>query len=194
MSRISSAGVTPPSSLLRTHAPDQNPPAASVFHLVRQVFAGCRQSLLGAGPSRRYLRSLSPGAWTYTPRVPLATPFASPCHGRQAQRASAKPTGHERRGTHERSLQSNFVRGWLSGRQSFATLQAPGLARPTGCSHRRLATLTRRQARQPGRLRHAMNMGLPSTNRDIATCPKRINWHGGTCTRKTAALSAATVG
>jgi hypothetical protein len=41
----------------------------------RQVFAGCRQSLLGDGPSRRYLRSLCQGAWTCTPRVPLALPI-----------------------------------------------------------------------------------------------------------------------
>ena len=54
-SRITSEGITPPSSLLRTHAPVPNPPSASGFNLVQRVFAGCRQSLLGVGPSRRYL-------------------------------------------------------------------------------------------------------------------------------------------
>jgi hypothetical protein len=33
---ITSEGDTPPSSLLRTHAPDQNPPATSI-QLIRQV-------------------------------------------------------------------------------------------------------------------------------------------------------------
>ena len=35
--------------------------------LIRQVFAGCRQSLLGDGPSRRYLCNPSIGAWTLIP-------------------------------------------------------------------------------------------------------------------------------
>ena len=47
-----SLGVTPASSLLRAHAPDQMPPADFVY-LIRRVFAGCRQSLLADGPSRR---------------------------------------------------------------------------------------------------------------------------------------------
>ena len=62
-----SEGVTPPSSLIPAHAPDQNPPFASLCGLVRTVFAGCCQSLLGVGPSRRYLHSLCEGAWTHTP-------------------------------------------------------------------------------------------------------------------------------
>ena len=39
--------------------------------LIRQVFAGCHQSLLGVGPSRRYLRSPCIGAWTPTPQRPF---------------------------------------------------------------------------------------------------------------------------
>lgn len=54
-SRIPSAGSTPPSSLLRAHAPVLNPPAAYGHSLGRPVFAGCCQPLLGVGPSRRYL-------------------------------------------------------------------------------------------------------------------------------------------
>ena len=34
--------------------------------LLRLVFAGCHQSLLGDGPSRRYLCNLYMGAWTLT--------------------------------------------------------------------------------------------------------------------------------
>jgi hypothetical protein len=37
------------------------------FSLVRWVFAGCRQSLLGNGPSRHYLCNPCIGAWTHTP-------------------------------------------------------------------------------------------------------------------------------
>ena len=36
-------------------------------HLIRRVFAGCHQSLLEYGPSRRYLCNPSIGAWTLTP-------------------------------------------------------------------------------------------------------------------------------
>jgi len=41
-------------------------PSSSVA-LIRRVFAGCLQSLLGNGPSRRYLCNPSIGAWTHTP-------------------------------------------------------------------------------------------------------------------------------
>ena len=65
--RSTSEGVTPPSSLLRTHAPDQNPPSVFGLSLDQRVFAGCCQSLLGVGPSRRYLCNPYIGAWTLTP-------------------------------------------------------------------------------------------------------------------------------
>ena len=66
MSSTTSEGITPPSSLIRAHAPDQNPPPAFGFPIQR-VFAGCCQSLLGDGPSRRYLCNPCVGAWTLTP-------------------------------------------------------------------------------------------------------------------------------
>ncbi len=71
VSRTTSAGITPPSSLLQTHAPDQNPPAAYGQCLGRRVFAGCHQSLLGVGPSRHYLRNPCIGAWSPTPQRPF---------------------------------------------------------------------------------------------------------------------------
>ena len=64
--RTTSEGVTPPSSLLRTHAPHQNPPVLFVY-LIRRVLAGCCQSLLGDGPSRRYFYGPCIGAWVPTP-------------------------------------------------------------------------------------------------------------------------------
>jgi hypothetical protein len=52
--KVISEDITLPSQLIRTHAPDRIPPNVLVS-LVRWVFAGCRQSLLGDGPSRHYL-------------------------------------------------------------------------------------------------------------------------------------------
>ena len=66
VSCITSEGITPPSSLIWTHATDQNPPADFSL-LIQQVFAGCCQSLLGVGLSRRYLCNPCIGAWTLTP-------------------------------------------------------------------------------------------------------------------------------
>jgi len=63
ISRITSEGITPPSSLILAHAPNQIPPSDFVL-LFQRVLAGCRQSLLGDGPSRRYLRNPYIGAWT----------------------------------------------------------------------------------------------------------------------------------
>jgi hypothetical protein len=67
MSCIMSEGITPPSSLILAHAPDQNPLVTSVCRLVPRVFAGCCVPLLGVGLSRRYLLNLYMGAWTRTP-------------------------------------------------------------------------------------------------------------------------------
>jgi hypothetical protein len=73
-----SEGVTPPSSLVWTHATDQIPPSDFVV-LIRPVCAGCCQPLLEDGPSRRYLRSLCEDAWTLTPsRSSDSDPFVCP--------------------------------------------------------------------------------------------------------------------
>jgi len=42
-------------------------PSHRLVFLVRRVFAGCHQSLLGVGPSRHYLCNPCIGAWTHTP-------------------------------------------------------------------------------------------------------------------------------
>ena len=80
-----SEGVAPPSSLIRTHAPDQIPPVTFGLGLCFRVFAGCCQPLLGDGPSQRYSPSPSLRAWTPTPAAPrVLAPVSSP-------RASAFP-------------------------------------------------------------------------------------------------------
>jgi len=45
-----------------------NPSRRLQLSLLRQVFAGCHQSLLGDGPSRCYLLNLYMGAWILIPR------------------------------------------------------------------------------------------------------------------------------
>ena len=53
-SLTTSEGITPPSSLLRAHAPHQTPRAA-FGDLIPRVLAGCGEPLLEDGGSRRYL-------------------------------------------------------------------------------------------------------------------------------------------
>src|SRR5215472_16443223 len=67
---IPSQNITPPSSLLRTHSPVAAASPLLRFSLVGGVFAGCHQSLLPAGPSRRYLRESFLGCWIPYPAVP----------------------------------------------------------------------------------------------------------------------------
>lgn len=62
-----SAGVTPPSSLLRAHAPVPLPPTAYGHGLGQQVLAGRCQPRLPMAPSRRSSANLSLRAWTPTP-------------------------------------------------------------------------------------------------------------------------------
>ena len=57
----------------------------------------------------------------------------------------------------------------ISRLQSFTHVQAPTLARPPGCSHRRKDSLPGR----PGRLHRAEPGWLPAPGSGIATCPNR---------------------
>ena len=66
-----SAGVTPPSSLLRTRAPVLPPPSAYGHCLGQRVLAGRCQPRLAVAPSRRYSANLSLRAWTPTPAAPV---------------------------------------------------------------------------------------------------------------------------
>jgi hypothetical protein len=99
------------------------------INLLRRVLAGCRQSLLGDGPSRRYLCNPYPGAWTPTPWCPAGA------HARYFP-ADDGLTAGLRRSAHQSPLQCNFNRAFLSGLQSVRDVQAPALARPPGCTHR----------------------------------------------------------
>jgi len=57
----------------------------------------------------------------------------------------------------------------ISGLQSFTNVQAPTLASPPGCTHRRSPMAPGR----PGRLHHASPGWLPAPGCGIATCPTR---------------------
>jgi hypothetical protein len=65
-SRAASGDVTPPSKLVRAHAPVP-PPLSAFVDLMRRVLAGCCHPLLVVGPSRHYPRNPCGGDWTHTP-------------------------------------------------------------------------------------------------------------------------------
>jgi hypothetical protein len=105
-----------------------------------------------------------------------------------SRRTAASPWGRAAWHT-ERSLQSNFHRAILSGLQSFNHVQAPQLARPPGCTHRKTSECLGR----PGRI-HQAELGVVTDPKHWHRyVPESGNWHGGTCTRWIAALSAAPV-
>jgi len=86
-----------------------------------------------------------------------------------------------------------FPQGILSRLQTFAAfentkaLQAPTLARPPDCAHR----WSSESSWQPGRLHHATSWLVTCPRPWYRFAPNTSNWRGGTCTRRTAALSAA---
>ena len=159
--------------------------------MVRRVFAGCRQSLLRDGPSRRCLCNPCIGARTSTPRCPsdALTRFFSEGFG-------LSPRG---RGSAHRIIPAAASAGSeISGLQSFSDVRAPMLAWPPGCSHpihglsilRFVRALDRRRSEtwrqlwhapscrisidgRPGRIHHAVLGWLPAPSSGIATCLNR---------------------
>ncbi len=158
---ISSEGATPPSSLLRTHAPDQIPPALFGSPYSTDL---CRLLPVPAGrwsfPTlslQSFHRCLDPypgmPLWCSRPFLPKelqpqprCTLFGASCI----------------------SPQCNFNDDLITGRQSFRYVQAPMVVSPPGCTYR-AGSLSRGQ---PGRLRHAMNWKLPS--RTVVSLHDRI--------------------
>ena len=161
MSRILSAGATPPSSLVWTHATNRDPPADFGFPYTVGL---CR--LLSAPAGNRSLPLLSPQSLCRCldpyPAAPLrcSHPFL---HKEHRPHLTCK-----RFGTRNHRRYSNFSDEQISGLQSFRYVQAPTLARPPDCSHRRGSSPSGR----PGRLHHAMNVRLPT--RTVASLRVRI--------------------
>lgn len=158
-----SASGPRPSSLLRAHAPALPPRPAYALWRGPCVLAGCRVPLLGGGPSRCSRLNLCGGAWPRTPsRFCGALTRFFPQHLGRTCRARGAARGDSRHDSH-------FHGEPISGLQSCLDVQAPPLARPPGCSYRRSA----KSSGQPGRLRHAKNVWVPTTHCGIATCLKR---------------------
>ena len=163
VSSTASADVTRPSSLLRAHAPHPMPPA----DLGHSPYTAGLCRLLRAPAGRGCFPTLSlqslPGCLDPYPAVLLrcSRPFLP-----EGLRPHVRS---ETFGAPDASCTATSA-GWVfSGLQSFHYVQAPRLARPPGCSHRCGPVATGR----PGRLHHAMVMGLPSMNCGIATCLNR---------------------
>ena len=175
-----SEGVTPPSSLLRTHAPDQNPPVLFAY-LIRRVFAGCCQSLLGDGPSRRYLCNPCTGAWTLTPGC-LSGAFIRFFPDSSSLTSVAPSSAHPTTAAMPLQRRPYFRGGSHSVMFRLPCSLAPQMA-PTA------------QARSP-----MGSQGVYTTQWTGSYLPElwyrymteSDNYHGGTFTRWIAALSAAT--
>jgi hypothetical protein len=158
---ITSEGATPLSSLLRTHAPDQNPPA----NFDSTYKAGlCRLLPVPAGrwsfPTLS-LQSLHRCLDPY-PEVPLRCfcPFL-PGELQPHHRCTKFGTPNNRR-------KATSTTTPFSGRQSFRYVQAPMLASPPDGTYR----AGTKSCGQPGRLRHAMDWRLPS--RTVVSLHDRI--------------------
>ena len=157
---LASESITPPSSLIRTHAPDQNPPTD--FGLpIQLVFAGCCQPLLGNGPSRRYLCNPDAGAWTPTPWCPA---------GARARYFPADDglTSGLRRSAHQSPCNATSTGPTFRGCSQFVMFRLPRLLDPPVAPTAGLNATGR-----PGRLHHAALGWLPAPSSGIATCPSR---------------------
>ena len=129
ISSTTSEGITPPSSLIRAHAPDQFPPAD--FALLNTAGL-CRLSPVPAGkwpfpalsPQSLY-RRLDP----YPAAPPRCTRSFLPERLRPHLRGNKFGTPNTRRN-------ATSTAGVFSELQSFLYVQAPILARPPGCTHR----------------------------------------------------------
>ena len=158
---ITSEGVTPPSLLLRTHAPDQNPP---ILFGSPYLTSPCRLSPVPAGwwsfPTLS-LQSIHRCLDPY-PGMPLWCP--RPFLPRKLQ-PHPRCTDF---GASNIPPQCNFNDDLITGRQSFRYVQAPMVASPPGCTHRTDSL----SCGQPGRLRHAMDWKSPS--RTVVSLHDRI--------------------
>jgi hypothetical protein len=136
--------------------------------LVQPVFAGCCQPLLGGGPSRRYLRDPGCVAWTLTPRCSFgAYPFLP--EGRRPRHRD------KQLGTPNDPCTATSTGGEIAGLQSFTHVQAPQLARPPGCTHRK----TPLDLGRPGHIHQAELGSLPAPSTGMATCLKRATGTAG---------------
>ncbi len=130
------AGVTRPSSLLRTHAPDRDAPWA--FALARSL--GLRRLLRAPAANRPFptlsLQSLPRCLDPYPAAISRCTCSFLP--GRRRPHLTK-----DRFGSPDNPCMATSTGGLISGLQSFTHVQAPRLARPPGCSRRFLRRAAR---------------------------------------------------
>jgi len=159
---ITSEGVTPPSSLLRTHAPDQNPPAHfdSTYKAgsLQVVASPCWEMVLPDVISA--ILAQVPGP---LPRDASLVPLSV-----SSQKVTASPALHKVRHIRDNRRNATSTTTLFSRRQSFRYVQAPMLASPPGCTYRADSM----SCGQPGRLHHAMDWKLPS--RTVVSLHDRI--------------------
>ena len=147
--------------------------------LVRAIFAGCCQPLLGDGPSRRYLRSLCQVAWTRTPprlcrsrSVCVSLLFGGDTGSSPELRPRPSLYGL---GTRNVPCMATSTGCGISGLQSFAIFRLPhslGLqVAPTAVIHRAARPFTSRNEHVVTRLDGSRS----NMNCDIATYLKRTN-------------------
>jgi hypothetical protein len=157
VSGTASGDVTPPSQLIRAHAPVP-PPLSAFGFLVLRVFAGCCHPLLVVGPSRHYPRNPCGGDWTHTPPCPpgaLAHFFSGGIGLTLRERRSAHgkiPAMRLQQGAGFRGCSHSLM---FSLPHSLDPPVAP-TAMPEGTG-------------RPGRLHHASPGGLPRPGCGIAT-------------------------
>jgi hypothetical protein len=178
-SSATSERVTTPSSLIRAHAPDQNPPFDFTFrYLKRSLQVAVSPCWKLALPD--IISTIL--AWLPGPLPRSVSPVHLPVSSR---RTSASPQWRQVRHT-DLSLQCNFNRGVISRLQSFSNVQASMLARSPDCTYR---------------CGYSHMVARPFTPRiaRLVTCPEMWyhympesgNWHDRTFTRWIVALSAA---
>jgi hypothetical protein len=160
--KVISEDITLLSWLIRTHAPDRIPPNISVFPCMLGL---CRLSPVPAG--KRPFPTLSPQS-LYRCKDPYpATSLRCPCPF--LPEGLRSHLGSERFDTSIIRRNATSTTGDISGLQSFHNVQAPILARPSGCTHH----WTSKYPRQPGRLHHALLGWLPIPRCGITTCLNR---------------------
>jgi hypothetical protein len=158
--------IAPTSSCARPHCSPWL--RLSLFH---GVFAGCRQSLLQDGPSRRYLRNSFPRCLDPYPGAPPGAHtryFPGDIGLRLLITGSATSN----------DPYSDFRTGTISGLQSFVHLQASGFACHPDRSYRRVST----DSGQPWRLRPSISRVVTSPCPGYASRPNRAIGGVGTST------------
>ena len=166
------AGVTRPSSLLRTHAPDLDAPRAFAF--ARRL--GLRR-LMRAPAANRPFPTLS--LQSLSRRLDPYPVVMSRCFSSFLPKTQRPHITRDTFGSPDNPCMATSAGGLISGLQSFTHVQAPRLARPPGCSRRFIAE------ERPGRLHHASLGWFPAPRCGIATCVNeqftRLDFHQLDC-------------